>query len=78
MSQPVLFDGSQPHLGPVYVLPVGLESGGSVFASTEPGRAVVWLSGDIDLALAADLAELTAHVRDLGRTWWWRYHGDVL
>ena len=38
---------------------------GYVLTSIEPGRAVLWLGGDVDLTLADDLAELEGHLRDL-------------
>ena len=48
------------------VLPPAHGPAGSVLTSFEPGRAIVWLRGEIDLALADDLAELVSHVHDLG------------
>ena len=39
---------------------------GAVRTSLERGRQVVWLEGEIDLALAAVLAGLVVHARDLG------------
>jgi anti-anti-sigma regulatory factor len=36
-----------------------------ILHSIEPGRAVVWLFGEIDLALADDLDRLSGQVRDL-------------
>lgn len=66
MSTPSIGEGSRADLAPVFALPSALESDGSVLTSIEPGRAVVWLRGQIDLALAADLADLAAHVSDLG------------
>jgi hypothetical protein len=47
-------------------VPPTLEPAGSVLTSIEPGRAVVWLRGDIDLALTEDLSQLEAHVGALG------------
>ena len=63
----VLIDNvPQAVLAPVLVLQPRFEPAGSVLTSVESGRAVVWLRGEIDLALAADLIELAAHVGDLG------------
>jgi anti-anti-sigma regulatory factor len=52
-------------LTPVLVLRPAVEPAGSVLTSIELGRAVVWLRGEIDLALAPDLTELARHARDL-------------
>jgi hypothetical protein len=39
-----------------------LSPAGSVLTSLEPGRAIVWLSGDIDLALAEILGHLARNL----------------
>jgi anti-anti-sigma regulatory factor len=66
MTPTLVDEMTQPDLAPVSVLRPDGEPAGSVLTSIELGRAVVWLRGEIDLTLAAELAELAGHARDLG------------
>jgi anti-anti-sigma regulatory factor len=66
MTSTLIDKVAQSGLALVSVLQPAVEPAGSVLTSIELGRAVVWLRGEIDLTLAADLAELARHARDLG------------
>jgi hypothetical protein len=48
--------------GPVTPLP------GCVLTVLQPHRAVVWLVGEIDIALTADLRDIADHIFDTGTT----------
>lgn len=67
MTSELLTDRADPVALALVETPPPSEPSGSVVTSIESGQAVVWLRGEIDLALAVDLAGVAAQVSDLGR-----------